>query len=141
MWVFELAANVPAGIPVSSVGHARTLADEGQRQRPTTPTTPGGDTSLLGDMSFRSSVSSVSMLGLSPLPNSSTSTTMPVSPSPGYRRSLVGGGTTKVLADLQAHTIQVKSVLENTKSQLRSSQRSIAQVYLFVSLVVGSELI
>ncbi|KAF8605809.1 hypothetical protein BDV93DRAFT_532189 [Ceratobasidium sp. AG-I] len=68
------------------------------------------------------------MLGLSPYPNSSANTSIPTSPSPGYRRSLVGGGTTKVLADLQAHTIQVKSVLENTKSQLRSSQRTIAQL-------------
>ncbi|QRV73929.1 myosin tail domain protein [Ceratobasidium sp. AG-Ba] len=115
-------------IPVSSVGHARTLADEGQRQRASSPTTPGGDTSLLGDASFRSSMTSTSMLGLSPNGNSSANTTMPVSPTPGYRRSLVGGGTTKVLADLQAHTLQVKSVLENTKSQLRSSQRTIAQL-------------
>lgn len=68
------------------------------------------------------------MLGLSPNGNSSANTTVPVSPTPGYRRSLVGGGTTKVLADLQAHTLQVKSVLENTKSQLRSSQRTIAQL-------------
>ncbi|KAG9128548.1 hypothetical protein FRC07_003437 [Ceratobasidium sp. 392] len=113
-------------IPVSSVGHARTLADEGQRRAPS-PTTPGGDTSLLGDTSFRSSMSSTSMLGLSPNPGSSTNG-MPVSPTPGYRRSLVGGGTTKVLADLQAHTLQVKSVLENTKSQLRASQRTIAQL-------------
>ncbi|KAG9099275.1 hypothetical protein FS749_001692 [Ceratobasidium sp. UAMH 11750] len=113
-------------IPVSSVGHARTLADEGQRRVPS-PTTPVGDTSLLGDVSFRSSMSSTSMLGLSP--NTSISANaMPASPTPGYRRSLVGGGTTKVLADLQAHTLQVKSVLENTKSQLRSSQRTIAQL-------------
>ncbi|KAG8696783.1 hypothetical protein FRC09_008268, partial [Ceratobasidium sp. 395] len=111
-------------IPVSSVGHARTLADEGQRRAPS-PTTPGADTSLLGDTSFRSSTTS--MLGLSPNPGTSGNG-MPVSPTPGYRRSLVGGGTTKVLADLQAHTIQVKSVLENTKSQLRSSQRTIAQL-------------
>ncbi|KAG8744975.1 hypothetical protein FRC10_009083 [Ceratobasidium sp. 414] len=112
-------------IPVSSVGHARTLADEGQR-RASSPTTPAGDTSLLGDVSFRSSMSSASMLGFSP--NTSSGNVMPVSPTPGYRRSLVGGGTTKVLADLQAHTLQVKSVLENTKSQLRSSQRTIAQL-------------
>ncbi|KAG9104251.1 hypothetical protein FRC06_004235 [Ceratobasidium sp. 370] len=111
-------------IPVSSVGHARTLADEGQRRAPS-PTTPVGDTSLLGEVSFRSSMSS-SMLGLSP--NASLANAMPVSPTPGYRRSLVGGGTTKVLADLQAHTLQVKSVLENTKSQLRASQRTIAQL-------------
>ncbi|KAG8718731.1 hypothetical protein FRC08_004535 [Ceratobasidium sp. 394] len=119
-------ASPSLGIPVSSVGHARTLADEGQRRVPS-PTTPVGDTSLLGDVSFRSSMSSTSMLGLSP--NTSISANaMPASPTPGYRRSLVGGGTTKVLADLQAHTLQVKSVLENTKSQLRSSQRTIAQL-------------
>ncbi|KAJ1306616.1 hypothetical protein OPQ81_007613 [Rhizoctonia solani] len=110
-------------IPVSSVGHARTLADDGQRQqRAPSPTTPVGDSSLHGDASFRSSTL------LSPLPSTSGATSSPTSPSPGYRRSLVGGGTTKVLADLQAHTLQVKSVLENTKSQLRSSQRTIAQL-------------
>ncbi|CAE6403039.1 unnamed protein product [Rhizoctonia solani] len=110
-------------IPVSSVGHARTLADDGQRQeRAPSPTTPVGDSSLLGDVSFRSSAL------LSPMPITSGATSTPTSPSPGYRRSLVGGGTTKVLADLQAHTLQVKSVLENTKSQLRSSQRTIAQL-------------
>ncbi|KAF8738920.1 hypothetical protein RHS02_05431, partial [Rhizoctonia solani] len=111
-------------IPVSSVGHARTLADDGQRQqqRAPSPTTPVGDASLHGDASFRSSSL------LSPLPSTSGATSTPTSPSAGYRRSLVGGGTTKVLADLQAHTLQVKSVLENTKSQLRSSQRTIAQL-------------
>ncbi|CUA70695.1 hypothetical protein RSOLAG22IIIB_04291 [Rhizoctonia solani] len=110
-------------IPVSSVGHARTLADDGQRQqRAPSPTTPIGDSGLHADASFRSSTL------LSPLPNPSGATSTPTSPSPGYRRSLVGGGTSKVLADLQAHTLQVKSVLENTKSQLRSSQRTIAQL-------------
>lgn len=110
-------------IPVSSVGHARTLADDGQRQQHApSPTTPVGDSSLHGDASFRSSTL------LSPMTNTSGATSTPTSPSPGYRRSLVGGGTTKVLADLQAHTLQVKSVLENTKSQLRSSQRTIAQL-------------
>ncbi|CEL62004.1 hypothetical protein RSOLAG1IB_04755 [Rhizoctonia solani AG-1 IB] len=111
-------------IPVSSVGHARTLADDGQRQQQggPSPTTPVGDSSLHGDASFRSSTL------LSPLPSTSGATSTPTSPSAGYRRSLVGGGTTKVLADLQAHTLQVKSVLENTKSQLRSSQRTIAQL-------------
>ncbi|KAG8715975.1 hypothetical protein FRC11_012120 [Ceratobasidium sp. 423] len=110
-------------IPVSSVGHARTLADDGQRQqRVPSPTTPVGDTGLHGDASFRSSSL------LSPMPGTLGATSTPTSPSPGYRRSLVGGGTTKVLADLQAHTLQVKSVLENTKSQLRSSQRTIAQL-------------
>ncbi|KAL5633395.1 hypothetical protein ACGC1H_003778 [Rhizoctonia solani] len=106
-------------IPVSSVGHACTLADQ---QRAPSPTTPVKDSSLLGDASFRSSAL------LSPMPITSGATSTPTSPSPGYRRSLVGGGTTKVLADLQAHTLQVKSVLENTKSQLRSSQRTIAQL-------------
>ncbi|CAE7092419.1 unnamed protein product [Rhizoctonia solani] len=110
-------------IPVSSVGHARTLADDGHRQqRAPSPTTPVGDASLHADASFRSSTL------LSPMTGNSGVTSTPTSPSPGYRRSLVGGGTTKVLADLQAHTLQVKSVLENTKSQLRSSQRTIAQL-------------
>jgi hypothetical protein len=119
-------SNFASGIPVSSVGHARTLADDGQRQQQggPSPTTPVGDSSLHGDASFRSSTL------LSPLPSTSGATSTPTSPSAGYRRSLVGGGTTKVLADLQAHTLQVKSVLENTKSQLRSSQRTIAQVRL-----------
>lgn len=48
--------------------------------------------------------------------------------SPNRRVSLGGGGgnTTKVLADLQAGVTNAKTALENTKAQLRLSQRTIA---------------
>lgn len=86
-----------AGIPVSSVGHARTLAEEGN------PDNSVGDISI-------------------------SSLREPPSPSGGVRKSLGGGGTTKVLADLQAGVLSARTALENTKSQLRASQRSVAQV-------------
>jgi hypothetical protein len=47
----------------------------------------------------------------------------------GNRRlSLTPGGTTKVLADLQTGVINARNALENTKAQLRLSQRSVAQL-------------
>lgn len=51
-------------------------------------------------------------------------------PSPGKRISfgLSGGNTTKVLADLQAGVVNAKNALENTKAQLRLSQRTVAQL-------------
>ena len=52
-------------------------------------------------------------------------------PSPGAlnnRRSLHGGNTTKVLADLQAGVVHARTALENTRSQLKLAQRSVAQV-------------
>ncbi len=42
--------------------------------------------------------------------------------------SLTPGGTTKVLADLQTGVVNARNALENTKSQLRLSQRSVAQL-------------
>ena len=57
---------------------------------------------------------------------------MPPPTSPiidGNRRlSLTPGGTTKVLADLQTGVINARNALENTKAQLRLSQRSVAQL-------------
>jgi hypothetical protein len=63
----------------------------------------------------------------------STSSTFPNSglPSPGRssnRKSLAPGGTTKVLADLQAGVMNARNALENTKGQLRLSQRAVAQL-------------
>jgi hypothetical protein len=54
----------------------------------------------------------------------------PVSPGgDGNRRlSITPGGTTKVLADLQTGVINARNALENTKAQLRLSQRSVAQL-------------
>jgi hypothetical protein len=39
-----------------------------------------------------------------------------------------GGNTTKVLADLQAGVMASRTALDNTKAQLRLSQRTVAQV-------------
>ena len=46
-----------------------------------------------------------------------------------HKKAAFGGGnTTKVLADLQAGAVNAKNALENTKSQLRLSQRTVAQL-------------
>jgi chromosome segregation ATPase len=42
--------------------------------------------------------------------------------------SLTPGGTTKVLADLQAGAQHARNALENTKAQLRLSQRQVASL-------------
>ncbi|KII85969.1 hypothetical protein PLICRDRAFT_165559 [Plicaturopsis crispa FD-325 SS-3] len=91
-------------IPVASVGNARALADEGQ---PATHRAPPPIDPTLGG------------------PSSSTSLQPP---SPNRRISLTPGGTTKVLADLQTGVINARNALENTKAQLRLSQRSVAQL-------------
>ena len=44
------------------------------------------------------------------------------------RQSFTPGGTTKVLADLQAGVSQARVALDNTKAQLRLSQRSVASL-------------
>ncbi|KAF8317756.1 uncharacterized protein EI90DRAFT_3084890 [Cantharellus anzutake] len=50
------------------------------------------------------------------------------SPNPSRRSMMITGGTTKVLADLQAGVINARNALENTKAQLRLSQRTVAQL-------------
>lgn len=94
-------------IPVSSVGNARALADEGQ------PATHRVSSS---------SKLSIDVDALSP------GSLQPPSPSPNRRISLTPGGTTKVLADLQTGVVNARNALENTKAQLRLSQRSVAQL-------------
>jgi len=84
-------------IPVSSVGNARTLAEE-------------------------HSDSGNNNVNLS----ASTSSYQPTSPS--RRASFAPGNTTKVLADLQAGVLNAKNALENTKGQLRLSQRQVSQL-------------
>lgn len=56
----------------------------------------------------------------------STSSLPPLSPS--KRASFVVGNTTKVLADLQAGVLHARNALENTKGQLRLSQRQVSQL-------------
>ncbi|KAF7309915.1 hypothetical protein MIND_00363800 [Mycena indigotica] len=105
-------------IPVSSVGNARALADEGLSQRASTST-------------LLSTISSSSQLSIDTSATSPTSSLglQPPSPNPNSRRlSLTPGGTTKVLADLQTGVLNARNALENTKSQLRLSQRSVAQL-------------
>ncbi|KAG6841239.1 hypothetical protein C0991_000523 [Blastosporella zonata] len=99
-------------IPVASVGNARALADDGQP--PTPRPTP---VKLLSPIDADSSQASIS-----------TGLSAPPSPTPSRRISLTPGGTTKVLADLQTGVINARNALENTKTQLRLSQRSVAQL-------------
>lgn len=56
--------------------------------------------------------------------NTSTSSLPPLSPN--RRASFTPGNTTKVLADLQAGVLNARSALENTKGQLRLSQRQVS---------------
>ncbi|THH07317.1 hypothetical protein EW145_g3458 [Phellinidium pouzarii] len=101
-------------IPVASVGHARTLAEDGQPAR--SPKSMSFDTQN----------------GASHVPDTlmMSSSSLQLPPSPGRRMSFgaSGGNTTKVLADLQAGVINAKNALENTKAQLRLSQRTVAQL-------------
>lgn len=49
--------------------------------------------------------------------------------SPSNKRwSITPGGTTKVLADLQTGVVNARNALENTKGQLRASQRTVASL-------------
>ncbi|KAI0272564.1 hypothetical protein BC834DRAFT_857312 [Gloeopeniophorella convolvens] len=95
-------------IPVSSVGNARALADDGVV---TSPPRYSQSTATSGP-----SENPTLILQL-PSPNTET-----------RRQSLTPGGTTKVLADLQTGVINARNALENTKAQLRLSQRSAAQL-------------
>ncbi|KAH9832640.1 uncharacterized protein C8Q71DRAFT_713927 [Rhodofomes roseus] len=91
-------------IPVSSVGNARALAEEGQQ-----------DNSHLASSQ------------LSPNHGSSSSP-HGLTTSPSRRSSFAPGNTTRVLADLQAGVLNAKTALENTKAQLRVSQRQVSQL-------------
>lgn len=92
---------------LSAIGHARTLAEDGQSVR-----------------SSRSVGADVP----DAITTSTSSLNLPPS-SPNKRLSFGGtGNTSKVLADLQAGVINTKNALENTKAQLRLSQRAVAQL-------------
>ncbi|KAI9450074.1 hypothetical protein F5148DRAFT_987255 [Russula earlei] len=97
-------------IPVSSVGNARALADDGVHGAP----------------------SRYSQALAVPITTETSHSNVLQPPSPGVdgnrRLSLTPGGTTKVLADLQTGVINARNALENTKAQLRVSQRSVAQL-------------
>ncbi|KXN90691.1 hypothetical protein AN958_03976 [Leucoagaricus sp. SymC.cos] len=128
-------------IPVAAVGNARALADDGHHHHLSSPVrttlTGGGDTLFTSSLappsptpngvSSSSSATAPSSLLLTPS-HSSVNLNSP-SPAPQTRRvSVTPGGTTKVLADLQAGVINARNALENTKSQLRLSQRTVASL-------------
>ncbi|OCH85784.1 hypothetical protein OBBRIDRAFT_797812 [Obba rivulosa] len=90
-------------IPVSSVGNARALAEEdGNAHAHAHAHAHGGSLGVSG----------------------------PATPaaSPNRRASFTPGNTTRVLADLQAGVLNAKNALENTKAQLRVSQRQVSQL-------------
>lgn len=91
------------------VGNARALADEGQPATHRQSMPPG--------------TIDISTNGLSPM-----AAVVNQSPSPNRRISLTPVGTSKVLADLQTGVVNARNALENTKAQLRLSQRSVAQL-------------
>ncbi|KAL4062572.1 hypothetical protein V8B97DRAFT_1954696 [Scleroderma yunnanense] len=100
-------------IPVASVGNARALAEDGPSPNRTSP-------SAIAPTDINIANTSVNL-------NASTSS-LQAPPSPNRRISLTPGGTTKVLADLQAGVITARNALENTRAQLRLSQRTVAQL-------------
>jgi hypothetical protein len=95
---------------MTSIGNARALADDGVNVTP---------------QRF-----SQSLTASGATESSHPNVLHPPSPNvDGNRRlSLTPGGTTKVLADLQTGVINARNALENTKAQLRVSQRSVAQL-------------
>ncbi|KAF9530319.1 hypothetical protein CPB83DRAFT_850699 [Crepidotus variabilis] len=100
-------------IPVSAVGNARALQDEGN--------SPTHRPAHLNP--------SISTNATDPsLSNTSSGSGSQPLPSPSKRFSLTPGGTTKVLADLQTGVVNARNALENTKAQLRMSQRTVASL-------------
>lgn len=95
------------------LGNARALADDGLSPSRTSPP-------AVFPIDAHAANNSINL-------NASTSS-LQAPPSPNRRISLTPGGTTKVLADLQAGVINARNALENTKSQLRLSQRTVAQL-------------
>lgn len=95
------------------LGNARALADDGLSPSCTSPP-------AVLPIDAHASNNSINL-------NASTSS-LQAPPSPNRRISLTPGGTTKVLADLQAGVSNARNALENTKSQLRLSQRTVAQL-------------
>lgn len=104
-WFVDRFYAVLVVISELSIGHARALAEDGRAAEPLPDT------------------STTSLEPSAPL----TPHREPSSPS-GNRKSLGGGNTTKVLADLQAGVMASRTALDNTKAQLRLSQRTVAQV-------------
>ncbi|KZP01503.1 hypothetical protein CALVIDRAFT_7095 [Calocera viscosa TUFC12733] len=112
-------------IPVSSVGHARALAED-TALNPSNSQRPSSSLSVFPSPSLGDPLTPTSLSGypLSPSPT-----------SPGFggslkasRRPSGSGNTTKVLAELQAGVSNARNALENTKTQLRTSQRLVAQL-------------
>ncbi|KAL4249868.1 hypothetical protein ABKN59_002032 [Abortiporus biennis] len=95
-------------IPVSSVGNIRALAEEHS------------------DMSNGAMHHGPPSLNLGA--STSSNLSMSSATSPNRRASFAPGNTTKVLADLQAGVLNAKNALENTKAQLRLSQRQVSQL-------------
>ncbi|TFK81561.1 hypothetical protein K466DRAFT_591166 [Polyporus arcularius HHB13444] len=101
--------GIREGIPTGSGSH-RSSSPTGSRSRNARALAEED----LGDSSRSSAnlhVSTTSAGGVSP-----------------RRASFAPGNTTKVLADLQAGVLNAKNALENTKAQLRVSQRQVSQL-------------
>lgn len=111
-FVYSASFRAPTAsiLNITSTGNARALADDGAH---TTPPRYSQGLAIPG-------------------PTEASHSNMLQPPSPGgdgnRRLSLTPGGTTKVLADLQTGVINARNALENTKAQLRLSQRSVAQL-------------
>lgn len=100
-------------IPVASVGNARALAEDGPSPNRISPSglVPTDGSAANDSLDLNASTSSLQAPA-----------------TPNRRISLTPGGTTKVLADLQAGVVHARNALENTRAQLRLSQRTVAQL-------------
>lgn len=118
-------------IPISSVGHARILAEDVKPSFSSSSepalTSPEVHTPSSTTLELPQPQTPNRRDSLSPLPSSLMSTPTGAS-SNSSRRSIGGGNTTKVLADLQAGVMASRTALDNAKTQLRISQRTVAQL-------------
>lgn len=118
-WVSCSSAHVGKILPQCFIfiGNARALADDGisPSLNRTSPQTPPRVSPI--DPSVANNPA-----------NLVCTSSLQAPASPNRRFSLTPGGTSKVLADLQTGVINAKNALENTKAQLRLSQRTVAQL-------------
>lgn len=113
------------------LGHARVLAEDVKppfsSSSDPTMTSPEAHTPSSTTLELPQPQTPSKRDSLSPLPSSLLSTPTGAS-SNTSRRSIGGGNTTKVLADLQAGVMASRTALDNAKAQLRISQRTVAQL-------------
>ncbi|KIP01856.1 hypothetical protein PHLGIDRAFT_26828 [Phlebiopsis gigantea 11061_1 CR5-6] len=111
--IFGEEGGIREGIPALSP--SKRVSSPTRTLSPSTEHAPAGHARALAEEANDSGLGS-SMSSMQP------------AVSPSRRSSFAPGNTTKVLADLQAGVLNAKHALENTKGQLRLSQRQVSQL-------------